>query len=273
MAKTFWVFVCLAMFKFIIYLAISFAALIFCFWFISWGSQQGAVSSIEQVPGIFSISNIVGSVLFFGSGWIVLRKGLKNSFLILIGIFTWFLSVVVLGRIGFFAMRPLFAPNLVFAFLILFILGKKILSVGSFQEAFNKTPLDKVFLVQTFRVMGVAFLSLYLMRVLPGEFAIATGVGDIIIGASAPIVAYIYSLQKSFSKSVALIWNWAGIFDLAIAITSGILTYPEPLQVVATEVSNLPIALYPLVIIPVFAVPYSVLIHIFSIRALNKAAS
>lgn len=252
------------------YLLLTVSAIVFSAWFWNWGVQQGHVASIEEVPGIFSTSNIIASVLFFGSGWLVLRKNLKNSLLVLAALVGWYLAVVFLGRLGFFAMRPLFAPNIIFAFIILFIAGKKLLSQPFLQEAFNATTLEKIFLVQTFRVMGVGFLALYAMGVLPGEFAIPTGVGDVVIGTAAPLVAYIYSLKKSYSKQVAVFWNYLGIADLAMSITLGILTYPEPLHLVSTQVSNLPIALYPLVIIPVFAVPFSLLLHLFSLRTLAR---
>lgn len=255
----------------VLYLLTSIFAAIFCFWFWDWGVQQGAVSSIEEVPGIFSISNIIASILFFSSGWLVLHKGFQDkkiSFIVLIGIIIWYLAVVILGMMGFFALRPLFAPNIGFAFIILLFAIKKILSIKALQAAFDAVPLNLIMLVQTFRVMGVGFLSLYAMKVLPPQFAIPTGLGDVFVGITAPIVAYIYTLQKPFSKQIAIIWNYLGIADLAMSITLGILTYPEPLNVISTQVSNLPIALYPLVIIPVFAVPFSLLIHLFTLRRL-----
>jgi len=252
------------------YLAIATLAAIFCGWSWNLGTMQGPVGSIEEVPSIFNISSIIASVLFFGSAWLVLSKNLKNSFFVLAGISSWYVAVVILGRLEFFAARPLFAPNIAFAFIVLAISIRKLTSLPSLRTAFEKTSLDKIFLVQTFRVMGVVFLTLYAMKVLPGEFAISTGVGDIFIGLTAPFVAYIYFLQKPFSKPIAVLWNWVGIADLALSISLGILTYPEPLEVITTRVSNAPIALYPLVIIPVFAVPFSLLLHLLSLNALKK---
>lgn len=260
----------------VLYLLTTIFAAIFCLWFWNWGVEQGPVSSIKEVPGIFNISNIIVSVLFFSSGWLVLHKGFqdkKASFIVLVGIIIWYLAVVFLGMIGFFALRPLFAPNIIFAFIILLFAIKKILSIKALQAAFDAVPLHLIMLVQTFRVMGVGFLSLFAMKVLPAQFAIPTGLGDVFIGIAAPIVAYIYLLQKPFSKKVAIVWNYLGIADLTMSITLGILTYPEPLHVISTEVSNLPIALYPLVIIPVFAVPFSALIHLFTLRRLMRSAT
>ena len=233
------------------------------------------MSSIEDVPGIFNTSNVIVSILFFGSSWLVLHLGAKNSkvtYPVLIGLVAWYAATYFLGRAGFFAATPLFAPMMIFAFIAILIAMKFIYSSRTLQEAFSKVPLHWVMSVQVFRVMGVGFLALYAMKVLPGEFAIPTGLGDVFIGITGPIVALLYLLGKSFSKQIAILWNYAGIADLVMAISLGTLTYSRPFQVIPTEVPNDPIALYPLVIIPVFAVPLSVLLHLFSLRTLKKVA-
>lgn len=242
-------------------------------WYLVWGASQPPVKSIEEIPGFFNLSNIIASAAYLGSTWFVIYLGSKRSsvaFPILAALLIWYAAVVVFGRMGFFAQRPLFAPNLMFAFILLFILGKKVLSLPRLNQILLQVPTNWLIAVQVFRLMGVGFITLYMMKVLPGQFAIPTGVGDIIIGVSAPLVAYIYTLGKSFSKSLAVLWNYLGIADLVMAISLGILTYPEPLHVIQTKVSNLPIALYPLVIIPVFAVPLSILLHVFTLKALAQ---
>lgn len=255
------------------YIFLSGITIVFSGWFWFWGMQQGPISSMGEVPGVFTASNIFFSLLFFSFSWVVLRRGFnskKTSFVVLAGLVAWYVAVVFLGSIGFFAARPLFAPNIMLAFILLFFASKKILSIPSLQEAFRRVPLHWIFMVQTFRVMGVGFLTLYFMKVLPGEFAIPTGVGDVFIGISAPLVAYLYTLHTSYTRKLAIFWNYLGIADLLMAISLGILTYSKPFQVIPTEIPNDPIALYPLIIIPVFAVPLSLLLHLFSLRVLQK---
>ena len=254
------------------YIGISALAGIFALWFWYLGLTQSSLNAINKVPQSFTIINIIASILFFGSAWLVLYRGSKNlkiTSYLLAGLIIWFSLVVGLGNIGFFAMRPLFAPNIAFAFILMFFGIKVALSLSKIREVFEATPLHLVMLVQVFRVMGVGFLSLYFMKVLPGVFAIPTGVGDILIGVTAPIVAYIYLQKKSYSKKVAILWNIAGIADLAMALTLGILTYSKPIQVIPTKIPNDPIALFPLVIIPVFAVPLSLILHFYSLRILK----
>lgn len=103
------------------YASLSIAAFIFSVWFWMWGAELGPVASIQEVPEIFNASDIIGSILFFGSAWLVLKKGfqtVKTSYLVLGAICIWYFTVLFLGIGGFFAWQPLFAPNIIFAFIL-----------------------------------------------------------------------------------------------------------------------------------------------------------
>ncbi len=254
-------------------LILSFVGVLYTAGFLVWGFKQGFETS---VPDSLSVSGVVASFLYLGSVLLVIHLSVKKwraSLAIALGLLLWYATVLFLGQKGFFAERPLFAPNIIFAF-ILIVLGIKYLYQSSLlQKFFEAISPSWLIGVQLFRIMGVGFLTLYMMKLLPGEFAIPTGIGDIIIGLTAPIVAYIYTLKKSYSRPLAVLWNLAGITDLVTSIILGISTYPLPhplpQQVINTDISNAPIALFPLVIIPVFAVPLSILLHLFSLRAMR----
>jgi hypothetical protein len=53
----------------------------------------------------------------------------------------------------------------------------------------------------------------------------------------------------------------AGIGDLIVAVTMGFLTSPSPLQMFAFDRPNLLITQYPLVMVPAFLVPTSIILH------------
>ena len=69
------------------------------------------------------------------------------------------------------------------------------------------------------------------------------------------------------------VWNWFGIGDLAIAVATGFISAPSLLQPFAVEPPNLLISLFPLVLVPVFLVPLSILLHIASLTKLHRAAA
>ena len=228
---------------------------------------------MQEIPSSLTGSMIVASIAFMIAVWMVVHftvRKWQTSLTIAAGLVGWYGLVFILGKTGFFAQTPLFAPNIILAFIVLIFWLKFLLSRQSLQAVFKAMPLHRIMAVQIFRVMGVGFLYLYWMGLLPGEFALATGYGDLVIGLTAPVVAYLYFAKKAYSKVLAKVWNYLGIADLVAAISLGIFTYPRPFQVLPTEISNQPIALFPLVIVPVFAVPLSILLHLFTLRALRQ---
>ncbi len=96
---------------------------------------------------------------------------------------------------------------------------------------------------------------------LPAAFALPAGFGDVLVGVLAGVVALIYAADRSGARSAAIAWNLFGIADLAVAVTMGFLTSPGPFQQLALDSPNVLISAYPLVMIPVFAVPLSIILH------------
>lgn len=183
---------------------------------------------------------------------------------------TWFVLVIAIGIKGFFAINPLFAANILLSFLILFHFLRMAYHSEKIREIADKISPTWIIAIQTYRIVGIGFIFLYFRGVLPAAFAFPSGIGDILVGITAPFVALAYFLKKPYSKKLAIIWNIIGIADLVIALTVGILGFPRPIQFVPLEVSTEPISLYPLVIIPLFAVPLALLLHFFSLRVLRK---
>lgn len=60
-------------------------------------------------------------------------------------------------------------------------------------------------------------------------------------------------------------WNAFGLLDLVVAVGTGFLTSPSPLQLLSLQSPNELISAFPLVMVPVFAVPLSVLLHVASL--------
>ena len=101
---------------------------------------------------------------------------------------------------------------------------------------------------------------------IPWEFALPAGIGDVAVGLMA-----MFTLNRLRNGSVtAQAWvrrtNIAGLTDFAIAIGAGLLSAPGIAQLLAADRPNELINLYPLVLIPVFAVPVFLAVHILSIR-------
>ncbi len=200
-------------------------------------------------------------------------KKIKLALFATVGFFGWFSVVYALGKMSFFAKIPLFAPNMVLGFLFLSIVLKSLYDSKTMQAIAQAMPMHMVIGVQTLRVGGYVFFTLYAMNLLPAAFAFPAGIGDIIVGLSAPLVALLYFLKKRYAVRIAIIWNVVGILDLVVAIGVGILAYPRPAQILPilpTAVSTDILSLFPMVLIPLFAVPLGFFLHFLSLRILLK---
>ena len=116
--------------------------------------------------------------------------------------------------------------------------------------------------IQTFRVLGGLFLIRYVQGQLPGVFAIPAGVGDVLTGILAPIVAYLWYAGKRYARGAAIAWNLFGMVDLINAVALGTLTGGGGGGIV-----------FPTVLIPIYGVPRAFLIHSYCLIGLLRNIS
>ncbi len=124
--------------------------------------------------------------------------------------------------------------------------------------------------VQSWRIAGFVFLVLYSYRMLPGMFALPAGWGDIFIGATALLVATKWA-TPSYRKSF-IFWQWLGIADLMTAMVTGAagrFIRPEDFTG-ASGIATSSMTALPLSLIPIFAVPLFLIIHIICIAEARR---
>jgi hypothetical protein len=125
-------------------------------------------------------------------------------------------------------------------------------------------------LIQTYRVVGAAFLIEYAKGRLPSGFALPAGIGDVVIGLAAPWVAYNLLTRKPHAGQIARWWNYLGILDLVVAVSMGVTHGGSILGIFAQDISMRPIGQYPLSLIPTWAVPLAVILHLRSLELLRR---
>jgi hypothetical protein len=103
---------------------------------------------------------------------------------------------------------------------------------------------------------------------MPRLFAWPAGVGDVTVGLLAPVVALAYARDAERNAGRVTAWNVLGILDLVVAIATGFITSPSTLF--SYEPPNELIAIFPLVLIPVYLVPLSLLLHLASLAKLHS---
>ena len=142
---------------------------------------------------------------------------------------------------------------------------------GTLRRAIDAVPQSWLVGVQFYRALGVIFLILFAQGRLPGAFAWPAGTGDFLVGLLAPVVAVAYAQRSASAARGVFAWNLLGIADLVVAVTTGFLTSPSPLQRLAFDQPNRLITAFPLVVVPVFLVPLSILLHLASLKKLGQA--
>ena len=112
----------------------------------------------------------------------------------------------------------------------------------------------------------MVFLITMALGHLPALFAWPAGLGDIVAGIAAPLVAF--GLARGTGRRAALWHNAFGIADLVVALTLGALTGFQLLNVTP---SAAPIFELPLALIVTAGVPLLLVLHITSMSALARA--
>lgn len=136
----------------------------------------------------------------------------------------------------------------------------------------DATPPSWLIGVQVYRVLGGIFVVEWARGNLPGAFALPAGIGDIAVGLLALPAATWAASGTPTGRKVGLLWNLLGLADLVVAIGMGMTTSPGRFQLFAREHPNVQIGMFPLVMIPAFAVPSAIIQHFLSIWQLRRLA-
>lgn len=139
--------------------------------------------------------------------------------------------------------------------------------IGALLDA---TPASWLVGLQVYRIFGGIFLVAWSRGGISGTFALPAGTGDVLVGLLALPVAYLLHAGVPAARRIAVAWNILGLVDFAIAIGIGILSAPGPLQVIIPDGPNAQLGTFPTVMIPAFAVPSSILLHLLSLRQLRR---
>jgi hypothetical protein len=231
---------------------------------------------IPHIPWPLSLVILVANATIPFVIWRVFSAGASRRISIAIAafVFGWFgLSLLLapapeslLARDRFY-LTPLIP---LFAIVPFAIVAAAVLLLPAARAAVRRVPLPSVVAIQFYRAVGVVFIILYSLGQLPRHFALPAGWGDIFVGLTAPIVALALSRRLPGSRGAALAWSVFGLVDLAVAVGMGtgfLAPYLAP-SLGAHVPPAAGMGVYPLILIPTFAVPLSVILHVIAIGRL-----
>jgi len=173
----------------------------------------------------------------------------------------WLFAIVLLASQNVFR-NDVWPPLVPLTLIATLAIGYLFLLAQTFRGIIAGIPQHWLIGIQTFRILGGVFLIRYVQGQLPGAFAIPAGVGDVLTGVLAPLVAYWWYASKSYARGAAIAWNLFGMADTVNAITIG--------SLITIGAGGF---VFPTVLIPVYAVPRALLIHSYSLIGLLRKTS
>jgi hypothetical protein len=198
------------------------------------------------------------SNLWYVGSWIVLAA--------------WFVLVLVLGSNNFFVARQGAPPlTLLIGFatpVLVFLVS--VSRSPAIRELASGSDLKLATGVQAWRLGGYSFLLLYGYGYLPGYFAWPAAVGDMFIGATAPLLLPKMTDPAFVRSRTFIAWNVVGILDLIVAVGMGALgsvLIGNPADVFPTTIMSQ----MPLVLIPMFFVPLFVMLHLIALLQASRS--
>jgi hypothetical protein len=184
----------------------------------------------------------------------------------------WHAAATALAGAGLYRADPVdTVPTIAAALAVPLLVGWLVLRIPALQRVLTRSGVPALLVAaQSFRIFGVVFLILAAQNHLPAQFAVPAGVGDMLVGLAAPVVGWILWRQPH-RRRLGITFNSLGLLDLFVAVGMGVTSAPGVLRVFTAPPSTQPLTELPLVLVPAFAVPLAILLHIASLRTLTEA--
>ncbi len=206
----------------------------------------------------------------FRKGMQEAQPGQRNRPLIII------LIILALGSIaaafGWLYTTDVFPPRLLFAVIpMLFCAIYFAVFYKPFTNYLHHISPASIIYLQTFRFpLELLFLWFMSADVLPVQMTLEGRNPDMLIGITAPFIAY-FGIQKGKLPRWAIIsWNIIGLGFLFNIVTIAMLSVPGPMRYFMNEPANTLVMEFPFQLIPTFLVPLALFLHLFSLRQLLR---
>lgn len=183
----------------------------------------------------------------------------------------WLFIIVSLGTSGAFRAAPGTIPTAMLLAIsipvVAFLLLVQVPAIRARVLAISPVWLAAV---HGLRILGAGFLFVYAFGHLPALFALMAGWGDVLVALLAPFVAARLARDPQFLGSA---WTWRfhalGMLDFVGAIGSGLVSRMS--AELSGGVSTAALGQFPLLIIPGFAVPLWICLHIAAFMQIRHA--
>ncbi len=183
----------------------------------------------------------------------------------------WLVIVLAAGYLGLFQAWPEGPPLAALAAIavpvLLFAAGCRI--SPEFRRLVLSLDIRRVALFHTTRLIGAVFLVYHAQGLLPARFALPAGWGDITVALAAPLAVWALGTSTDWGRRLFVAWNYLGLLDFAVAVGMGAVA---PLLLGPAGAGMAAIRQLPLVLIPAFAVPLLIMLHLTALLQIRNRA-
>jgi hypothetical protein len=180
----------------------------------------------------------------------------------------WAAITIVLASRGLFVQPDVPSVPPVGIALVVALLGLAVSLTASASLRSLLTNQANLIRLNVWRLLGAVFVMLMFTGQMPALWALPAGIGDLIVGATAPWIAR--QMDTPQGPRRAVMFHLFGLADLVVAIGLGIMTSPGPAQVFHTTPTSELVTLFPLVLVPTFLVPLALALHVVSLWQLQR---
>jgi len=167
--------------------------------------------------------------------------------------FVWFVAALAIGASGRLADLAPPRPQLLLAGLTVALVLAALI-VPSFRDWLFELDPRTVIAIHLTRFVGIYFLVLYGRGLLPFQFAVPGGWGDIAVAATAAMWL-VFTQDPLEHRMLLWIWNIAGALDIAFVVATA------ARMAMANPNSMGPLRTLPLSLLPTFLVPLIIASH------------
>jgi hypothetical protein len=191
-----------------------------------------------------------------------------------LGIFGWLLLQAGLAFAGFYKDTTSLPPRFLLAVFPPLAVIVMLFLTKRGRNGLDQLSLQRLTYLNTVRVpVELVLYGLFLYKAVPGLMTFEGRNFDILVGITAPFVAYFGIGKNKMGRKGLLAWNVILLLLLLNIVMCGILSSPLPFQQFAFDQPNIALIYFPFIWLPSFVVPVAMLTHFVSIKRLLSAKS
>ncbi|MBY8977926.1 hypothetical protein KHP62_19095 [Rhodobacteraceae bacterium NNCM2] len=184
----------------------------------------------------------------------------------------WLAVIVILGSEGVFHARQDRVPLATITAMLLPPAIFLLILATQPEVRQNVLAIDPIWLtaMQGLRILGAVFLVAHAFGHLPWLFAYTAGWGDVLVALLAPIVVARLAADRGYLLSRGYFWfHILGMLDFIGAVGSGLLSRGT-IPLLGMSESTAALGQFPLLLIPCFAVPLWICLHIAAFAQIRR---